>query len=99
VHEEQLNTSERLASLCDLAWRRRHGQRPNPAFGSVPSLASALDAVRVERVVSRLDQLAPLWNRLPVGGQLALTWPSLLAHIEPHIQSPAIDGVIGGLDR
>jgi hypothetical protein len=80
AHEEQLETSERLASLCDLAWRRRHGQRPDPAFWHSPSPISALDAARVERVLSRLDQLAPLWNRLPVGGELALTWPRLVTH-------------------
>lgn len=80
AHEEQLDTSERLASLCDVAWRRRHGQRPDPAFWQPSRAISAIDAARVERVVSRLDQLAPLWNRLPVGGELALTWPSLSAH-------------------
>jgi hypothetical protein len=85
AHEEQLNTSERLAYLCDIAWRRRHGQRPDPAFWNPSSPVSALDAARVERVVSRLDKLAPLWNQLPVGGQLALTWPSLSAHFHPPI--------------
>lgn len=85
AHEEQLNASERLAYLCDMAWRRRHGQRPDPAFWSPPSPVSALDAARVERIVSRLDQLAPLWNQLPVGGELALTWPSLSAHLGPSV--------------
>ena len=83
AHEEQLDTSERLAALCDVAWRRRHGQRPNPAFRTPPSPGSAIDAARVGRIVSRLDQLAPLWNRLPVGGELALTWPSLSPHVYP----------------
>lgn len=82
AYEEQLDTSERLAYLCDVAWRRRHGQRPDPAFWSASTPVSALDAARVERVVSRLDQLAPLWNQLPVGGELALTWPSLSAHVQ-----------------
>lgn len=76
-YEEQLETSERLASLCDVAWRRRHGQRPDPTRVSASSPLSATDAARIERVVSRLDQLAPLWNQLPVGGELALTWPNL----------------------
>lgn len=80
AHEEQLDLSERLAALCDLAWRRRHEQRPDPSFWHPSTPVSAIDAARVERVVSRLDQLAPLWNRLPVGGELALTWPSLAAH-------------------
>lgn len=77
ANEEQLETSERLASLCDLAWRRRHGQRPNAALWQPASPISAVDVERVERVVSRLDQLAPLWNQLPVGGELAFTWPGL----------------------
>lgn len=79
AHQEQLDTSERLAALCDVAWRRRNGQRPDPAFWTPSAPISALDAERVERVVSRLDQLAPLWHRLPIGGELALTWPSLSA--------------------
>lgn len=83
AYEEQLTTSERLAYLCDVAWRRRHGQRPDPAFWQPSSPVSTLDAARVERVVSRLDELAPLWNQLPVGGELALTWPSLSAHVPP----------------
>lgn len=78
-HEDQLNASERLAYLCDVAWRRRHGQRPDPAFWSAASPVSATDAARVERVVGRLEQLAPVWNQLPVGGELTLTWPNLSA--------------------
>jgi hypothetical protein len=85
AHQEQLDTSERLAALCDVAWRRRHGQRPDPALERPSSAISALDVARVERVVARLDQLAPLWNQLPVGGELTLTWPSLSAHL----RSPA----------
>jgi hypothetical protein len=81
ANEEQLDTSERLAYLCDVAWRRRHGQRPDPAFWRSSAPVSALDAARVERIVSRLDQLAPLWNQLSVGGELALTWPSLAASV------------------
>ena len=46
---------------------------------SINVTLSALEA-RVERVTARLDELAPLWcHGLPVGGQLALTWPILSA--------------------
>lgn len=76
VNEEQLDTSERFAALCDVAWRRRHGQRPNITL-SPPSPASSVEAARIERIVTRLDQLATLWHQLPVGGQLSLIWPSL----------------------
>jgi hypothetical protein len=77
ANEEQLETSERLAALCDVTWRRRHGQRPELGFSRSASPISAVDSARVERVVSRLDQLAPVWNHLPVGGELAFTWPGL----------------------
>jgi hypothetical protein len=78
-NEEQLETSERLAYLCDIAWRRRHGQRPDPALWHPTSPVSAIEAAHIQRVVSRLDQLAPLWNQLPVGGELSFVWPGLTA--------------------
>jgi hypothetical protein len=65
--------SERLAGLCDVAWRRRHGQHPDPSR-SAP-VPQADDAAAVERVVSRLDVIAPLWRALPVGGELVFEWP------------------------
>jgi hypothetical protein len=77
ANEEQLATSERLASLCDLAWRRRHGQRPDPAFWQAAPPLSAADAVRIERVVSRLDRLAPIWRQLQSGDELTFEWPGL----------------------
>jgi hypothetical protein len=77
MNEEQLATSERLAYLCDIAWRRRHGQRADPSFWQPTSPISPADAVRVERVVSRLDRLAPTWRQLQSGDQLAFEWPSL----------------------
>lgn len=78
-NNEQLETSERIAYLSDIAWRRRHGQRPDPAFTHRPSPISALDAARIERVVSVLDVLAPQWHALAPGGELTFTWPSLVA--------------------
>jgi hypothetical protein len=89
ANEEQLETSERLAALCDLAWRRRHGQRPNPALWHRGSPISAVDAARVESVVSRLDLLAPLWNQLPIGGALTFTWPGLDGTVQNQAQQPA----------
>jgi len=76
-NERQLVASERLASLSDIAWRRRHGQRPDFAFSHAVSSVSAADAAHIERVVSFLDVLAPQWNQLPLGGELTFTWPSL----------------------
>jgi hypothetical protein len=71
-------TSERFAALCDLAWRRRHGQRPDPSREQPPEPLSREDTARVNRIVARLDGIARVWHELPVGGKLAFTWPGLL---------------------
>jgi hypothetical protein len=68
--------SERLAGLCDVAWRRKHGQHPHP-LRSAP-VPRAEDATDVERVVSRLDAIARLWRALPVGGELVFEWPNVV---------------------
>jgi hypothetical protein len=70
-------TSERLAAVCDLTWRRRKGQRPDASRPAPRESLSSEDARRVDRVVTRLEALAPLWNELPVGGELVFTWPSV----------------------
>lgn len=84
TRRNEMAASERLAGLADLAWRRRHGQRPDPSRVSPPQPLSAGDAARVERVVDRLDRIASLWSELPVGGQLAFVWPQ----IEPTMAEP-----------
>ena len=68
--------SERLAALCDVVWRRKHGQHADPAR-SAPAVPTA-DAADIERVVSRLDAIAPLWRTLPVGGEIVFEWPSVV---------------------
>lgn len=68
--------SERIAALCDVAWRRKHGQRPD-ASRSAP-VPRSQDAAVVERVVARLDAIAPLWRALPVGAALVFAWPSVV---------------------
>lgn len=72
----EMETSERLAAICDVAWRRRHGQRADP-LRKAPEI-SAEDAARVQRVVERLDAVAPLWRALPVGGELVFQWPAVV---------------------
>lgn len=79
----QLEASERLAGVCDVYFRRGRGQRPDPGREGPPPL-SPEDAARVSRVVSRLEALAPLWRRVPIGGELAFAWPS----VEPAIVAP-----------
>jgi len=89
-HANDMAESERLAALCDVAWRRKHGQRPDPSR-SAP-VPRAEDAAPIERVVSRLEALAPLWRALPVGGELVFEWP----HVVP---APAGQHGAGGREE
>ena len=80
-HAADMAQSERLAALCDVAWRRKHGQHPDP-MRSAP-VRHTVDAADIERVVSRLDAIAPLWRALPVGGELVFEWPDVVP-THPH---------------
>ena len=74
--------SERLAALCDVAWRRKHGQRRAP--GLTPPAPLARDTAQIARVVARLDTISPLWRALPVGETLVFEWPKVvLAPADP----------------
>jgi hypothetical protein len=73
--------SEYLAGLCDVAWRRRAGA-PTPAWAERTPVPPE-DAPAVDRILARLDDLAPLWRDLPVGGALVFTWP----HTAPTVRS------------
>lgn len=77
ANEEQLATSERIAYLSDIAWRHGQGQRPDPTFAPPSSPISALDAERIQRVLSVLNELAPQWHQLAPGGELTFSWPGL----------------------
>lgn len=71
-------TSERLAAVCDLVFRRRAGQIAD-VLRAPPELPTSREESRiVTQVVERLEVLAPLWRALPVGAALAFTWPSLV---------------------
>jgi hypothetical protein len=77
-NDAQLRASERLAYFSDIAWRRKQGQKPGDAYAHRPIEEPAGDdAARVERIVRRLEALAPRWRALPVGGELTFVWPSL----------------------
>jgi len=71
----EMTTSERLAALSDVAWRRHAGQLPDGLRKAPVPLTE--DAPLVARVVARLDALAPRWRALPVGGQLVFEWPQV----------------------
>lgn len=74
----EMGASEQLAAVCDVAWRRKHGQRPD-ALRKPPEMTPAFEANDIARVVEQLDALAPRWRALPVGGALAFEWPSVHA--------------------
>lgn len=76
AHSADMAKSEWLAGLCDVAWRRKHGQQADP-MRSAPVLRTE-DAADVERVVARLDAVAPLWRALSVGEALVFDWPNVV---------------------
>jgi len=69
-----IETSERLAALCDITWRRKHGQRPDPLRKAAEPLFDT-DAASVARVVARLDPIAQRWRALVIGEALSFEWP------------------------
>lgn len=71
-----MRRSERLAGLAHAAWEIRHGNRPSdPAHSERAWPAEAgVDAVELDAVVDRLDELAAEWHALRVGDSLTLEW-------------------------
>jgi len=69
--------AERLALLCDITWRRRHGARGDEKPWLSPAPPTPEEAACVERVVDRLEDLALRWHALPVGGSLTFVWPAV----------------------
>lgn len=72
----EMQASEQLAGICDVYFRRRHGQRPDYSRQG-PAPLSPEDAARVERVLARLEVVAPLWRQVRVGGELTFEWPGV----------------------
>lgn len=79
--QQEMESSERLAAISDLFWRRRQGQRPDPSRLAPTIHLTPEDATCVTRIVARLEELAPLWQALPLGGELAFTWPSVVPQV------------------
>jgi hypothetical protein len=73
--------AERLALLCDITWRRRHGQHGDEKPWLAPAAPTAEEILLTERVVDRLEPLAERWHALPIGGALSFTWPG----VEPNL--------------
>jgi hypothetical protein len=72
---DEMATSERIAAIADVVWRRKHHQSRDPLRS--PPVVRSEDAPLVGRVVARLDALAPLWRDLPIGNALVFEWPEL----------------------
>lgn len=77
-----MENSERLAGICDVLWRRRHGQVPDPSRTAPDTELPGDQAERVRRVVERLDAVAPIWKGLKVGGALVFRWPEVVPRVE-----------------
>lgn len=67
--------SEYFTAICGMAWKLRHGRLREAPDWAVPEQLSGGEHARMERVLGRLDCIAPLWNGLPFGGSLTFTWP------------------------
>ena len=74
---QQMESSERLAGLCDVLWRRRHGQTPDPSRSVPTAFITPQDVESARRVVDRLDAVAPIWRRLSIGEALVFRWPQV----------------------
>jgi hypothetical protein len=68
--------AERMALLCDIAWRRRHGARADAAPWLTPAPPTSEEAACVERVLQKLEPIARRWHALPIGGSLTFRWPA-----------------------
>jgi hypothetical protein len=75
--DSDMARSERFTGICDLAWRRRHGQRGEAAAWLKPDPLSPEDEAVVERVLGHLDEIARIWSALPVGGAITFAWPGV----------------------
>jgi hypothetical protein len=71
----EMARAERLALLCDITWRRRHGARADQQPWLAPAPPTAEEAACVERVLEKLEHVARRWHALPVGGSLTFEWP------------------------
>jgi hypothetical protein len=61
--------SERLAGICPRVWAG-HTDPADPA-----DLPDDADRALIERICTRLGEVAERWHALPVGGEMTLTWP------------------------
>jgi hypothetical protein len=75
--EGDMARAERLALLCDVAWRRRHGQRGDQKPWLAPAPPTAEEARVIARVLELLEPVAARWHALPVGGSLSFAWPQV----------------------
>lgn len=74
--------SERFAAICSVAWKRRHGHKGEAAVWLHPEPLPAGDEAAVERVLTRLDEVAQYWRALREGESLTFNWPSVTVESE-----------------
>ena len=67
--------SELLAGILDDAWKARRLGAPLPRGWAERLAAARADEPTLERALAVLDELAPRWRALQVGGSLTVEWP------------------------
>ncbi|WP_372341523.1 hypothetical protein [Nocardia sp. CC216A] len=74
--DNEMNLSERLAGLCLVYWARRHDPTARrPSWAAAEAELDDSHRAALERIVDRLDVLAPRWRALRVGDAIGFTWP------------------------
>jgi hypothetical protein len=71
---DDMRRSEAAAGRCFAEWRRRTGAATGPVGDVAPDLAES----DVERIVSRLEEVAQAWRALAPGAALTFDWPRAL---------------------
>ncbi|WP_283134686.1 hypothetical protein [Rhizohabitans arisaemae] len=68
-------TSEFFAGVCFVLWRKRNSP-PQERPPWIPPLDLTADQERqAERILARVDEIAPIWRDLGPGDSVTFTWP------------------------
>ena len=67
--------SERLASGCDVHWRRSRGYMQEIPVWWSPELLDGFDSGLIERINARFDQFKSEWSSLAEGQSITVAWP------------------------
>lgn len=72
---EDMARSEALASVCQVVWELRAGQRTELPEWAPRDPGTVMPEGLLERIITRLDEFAEQWSALPVGAGVTLRWP------------------------